>query len=452
MSKTLPQEWVRTCIGDLVFKGTQRKPDDEESFVYIDIGSVDRDRKAIVDAKKMIGSDAPSRARKIINEGDVLVSLTRPNLNAVALVPAELDRQIASTGFEVLKTLIDSRYLFAIVRSQAFVESISGKVQGALYPAAKPADVHAYEMLLPPLAEQKQIANKLDELLAQVDSIKTRFDAIPAILKRFRQSVLTAAVSGRLTEDWRAKNGVEEPTQATVGDVCESSFYGPRFGKNDYVIDGVPTIRTTDMTGTGSIVLSKDTPMVHVPKEKVEQFRLLDGDLLITRTGSIGVMAVFRGDALAIPSAYLIRFRFTPDVDVDYMFHYLTSPIGQYLMGLGTTAVTQPNINAKTIKAIPILLPSFEEQAEINARVKRLFSLASQIEQRLTEAQTRINQLTQSILAKAFRGELTADWREQHPELISGEHSAEALLAQIQAARAKLEPKKRVRRKKVAST
>ena len=96
-------------------------------------------------------------------------------------------------------------------------------------------------------------------------------------------------------------------------------------------------------------------------------------------------------------------------------------------------------------------MPSIEEQQELVSRIAQFISFGEQVEQRLTEAQTRINQLTQSILAKAFRGELTADWREQHPELISGENSAEALLAQIQAARAKLEPKKRARRKKVAS-
>ena len=71
---------------------------------------------------------------------------------------------------------------------------------------------------LPPLAEQNRIAQKLDELLAQVDTLKARIDAIPTLLKRFRQSVLAAAVSGRLTEEWRV--GTYECRETTIGEIC----------------------------------------------------------------------------------------------------------------------------------------------------------------------------------------------------------------------------------------
>jgi len=84
-----------------------------------------------------------------------------------------------------------------------------------------------------------------------------------------------------------------------------------------------------------------------------------------------------------------------------------------------------------------------EEQSEIVRRVEQLFTYADQIEQRVKDAQARVNHLTQAILAKAFRGELTADWRTQNPDLISGENSAVALLAKIKAERETLaKPKK----------
>ena len=85
--------------------------------------------------------------------------------------------------------------------------------------------------------------------------------------------------------------------------------------------------------------------------------------------------------------------------------------------------------------AYPVNCPPIEEQTEIVTRVEQLFAYADQIEQRVKDAQSRVNHLTQAILAKAFRGELTADWRVQNPELISGENSAEALLARIKAER-----------------
>lgn len=87
------------------------------------------------------------------------------------------------------------------------------------------------------------------------------------------------------------------------------------------------------------------------------------------------------------------------------------------------------------LRELPVNLPEILEQTEIVRRVEQLFAYADQIEQRVKDAQARVNHLTQSILAKAFRGELTADWRAQNPDLISGDNSAEALLARIRAER-----------------
>ncbi|MGM0616409.1 MAG: restriction endonuclease subunit S, partial [Pseudomonadota bacterium] len=189
----IPDGWIQAKISDISIKGLQRKPTADESFVYVDIGSIDRRLKRISEPQMISGGSAPSRARKVIENGDVLVSLTRPNLNAVALVDQKYHAQIASTGFEVIKpVLVDSRYVFALVRSKEFVDQISGTVQGALYPAAKSSDVQSFSFSLPPLAEQKAIADKLDTLLAQVETTQTRLERIPQILKRFRQSVLAA--------------------------------------------------------------------------------------------------------------------------------------------------------------------------------------------------------------------------------------------------------------------
>ncbi|SUD19807.1 type I restriction-modification system, S subunit [Aquipseudomonas alcaligenes] len=150
--------------------------------------------------------------------------MTRPNLNAVALINEQHNDCIASTGFDVLQPCgVEPRWIFAAVRSAKFVNTMCDKVQGALYPAVKSADIRAYEIPLPPLAEQTRIAQKLDELLAQVDTLKARIDAIPALLKRFRQSVLAAAVSGRLTEEWRTQHvGWVDEGRATTAPASSS--------------------------------------------------------------------------------------------------------------------------------------------------------------------------------------------------------------------------------------
>ena len=442
--ENLPEGWCFAEISDVVTKAEQRKPRADEAFTYVDIGSIDRNLKQIVEPQLLIGEKAPSRARKVINTGDILVSLTRPNLNAVALVPEKYDQQIASTGFEVIKPIqIDSRYIFALTRSKHFIDAISGATQGALYPAAKSSDVQSYNFALPPLAEQKIIAQKLDTLLAQVESTKARLERTRETLKRFRQSVLAAAVSGKLTEEWRILKAKEKARDITLDEVVESSFYGPRFGKTEYTANGsgVPTVRTTDMKN-GVIKVTAETPRVMVSEEKLEQFKVNKNDLLITRTGSIGVMALFTEEYDAIPSAYLIRFRFKKTILPKYAYYSLISPFGQQQMGLSTTAITQPNINAKSIRALEVKMPCVEEQTEIVRRVEQLFAYADTIEKQTEASLAKVNILTQAILAKAFRGELTAQWRAENPELISGENSAEALLEKIKAERATLSPKK----------
>ena len=134
-----------------------------EHFIYVDVAAVDNVEKAIVGARSVVGAEAPSRARKLIHSGDILVSTVRPNLNAVALVPKELDGQVASTGFCVLRASEKalSEYLFYFTRSKPFVNGLSALVAGALYPAVSDSQVLEQDLPLPPLPEQRRIVDVL---------------------------------------------------------------------------------------------------------------------------------------------------------------------------------------------------------------------------------------------------------------------------------------------------
>ena len=91
MTVALPSSWEEAPIGTLCVNTEQVTPDAEAEFIYVDIASVDRETKKITSPQRMLGKDAPSRARKLIKVGDTIVSTTRPNLNAVALVDGKLD-------------------------------------------------------------------------------------------------------------------------------------------------------------------------------------------------------------------------------------------------------------------------------------------------------------------------------------------------------------------------
>ncbi|CAM4155924.1 type I restriction endonuclease subunit S [Citrobacter portucalensis] len=444
----LPEGWVNTTIGDISVKCSQRVPDESEQFIYVDIGSINRELKVIENPQHLTGKDAPSRARKEIKAHDIIVSLTRPNLNAVALVSEKYDEQIASTGFEVIRpTLVESRYIFALVRSRHFIDSISGLVQGALYPAAKSSDVQSYKFPLPPLAEQKIIAEKLDTLLAQVDSTKARLEQIPQILKRFRQAILTAAISGRLTDKWRKLTDLQTIWKSyTLGELVTIDRGSSPRPIKDYI--------TTDENGVNWIKIGdtkEGEKYIRSTKERItregskKSRKVTPGDFILSNSMSLGRAYIVEIEGYVHDGWFILRL--PENIDKNYFYYLLSSSqLQTQFSSLAVGGVVQ-NIRSELVKQAIVNIPPLQEQAEIVRRIEQLFAYADTIEKQVNSALTRVNSLTQSILAKAFRGELTAQWRAENPDLISGENSAAALLEKIKAERAASGGKKTSRKK-----
>ncbi|OAL78247.1 restriction endonuclease subunit S [Acinetobacter sp. SFA] len=452
----LPDSWALATISEVAIKGDQRAPDQDETFTYVDIGSIDRVLKRISDPQILMGKNAPSRARKAIRNGDVLVSLTRPNLNAVALVTSEFDGQIASTGFEVIRPcLVDSRYIFGLTRSKEFIDSISGAVQGALYPAAKSSDVQGFKFPLPPLAEQKVIADKLDTLLAQIESIKARLERIPEILKQFRQSVLAAAVSGKLTEEWRGNSDsriIEEYSKWDWGSGVPINWdvdiyphlVKSRLGKmlDKQKNEGKPTKYLGNINVRwASFDLENIQEILVSEKEQIE-LAVQVGDVLICEGGEPGRCAIWKSDynEPIIFQKALHRARVSDRLLPEWLVFNLKNDADRNTLDQLFTGTTIKHLTGAALKSYPLRVPPINEQKEILNRVNSLFFKADVFEDQVKSALDRVNNLAQSILAKAFRGELTTEWRKANPELISGENSAEALLKRIKAERELAKP------------
>lgn len=431
----LPQSWSSASAGELIELNPKNEARDATMTGFVPmplmatnfLESIRFEEKPWRDVKKGYTHFA---------DGDVLLAKITPCFeNGKSGIPSGLPNGIGagSTEYFVCRPLADllqAKYLLAYFKTRDFLWDGETNMTGSVGHKRVPKDfLLAREIPLAPLPEQKRIADKLDTLLARVESTRVRLDKIPALLKRFRQSVLAAATRGALTEEWRG-GGEAQWNEATFGSVCESSFYGPRFGKDEYTnsSDGIPTIRTTDMTDDGDIEITGATPRVVVPADKLERFSAKAGDLLVTRTGSIGVMAVFDGSYVAVPSAYLIRFRFKKTILPRYAFYCLMAPKGKGAMGLSTTAITQPNINAESIKAISIGLPSIEEQREIVRRVESLFIIADNIQRQYETVKAKVDKLTPALLAKAFRGELVPQDPNDEP--------AEKLLQRLRSGKA----------------
>ncbi|WP_019868535.1 restriction endonuclease subunit S [Methylovulum miyakonense] len=441
----LPQGWLHTNLGSVVDYGKVGKAEPnsitDDTWV-LELEDIERDSSKIL--QRLYFRDRQSKSTKNkFKKGDVLYGKLRPYLNKV--VVADLDgvcttEIIPLSGDENLNNL----YLFYWLKHPEFLAYVSEVGYGVNMPRLGTKDGIAAPFVLAPLAEQQQIAAKLDELLAQVDTLKTRLDTLPKILKRYRQSVLAAAVSGRLLENRYDDNDAIKATSCLkkLGKITGGktpSKSNPMFWTNG----SIPWVSPKDMKVL-EIDSSEDTitelalskgGMNVIPKNSI---------LMVTRSGILAHSFPVAITKVEVTINQDIK-AFIPDTKkilpmfASILMRGLTTRVLHECSKMGTTV---SSVETTLLENLEFSLPAIEEQTEIVNRVEQLFTYADQIEQRVKDAQARVNQLTQAILAKAFRGELTADWREHNPDLISGENSAAALLAKIKAEREKIKHKK----------
>lgn len=437
----MPASWIATSLGEVVDSivggGTPSKSN--PSFYAGDIPWMsvkDMNKNVLIDTIDHITQEAvENSSTNIIPTGTPIVA-TRMSLGKIVL--ANFDSAINQDLKAIfVNSQIDRKFFVYWYRSLGkLIESLG---TGTTVKGIRLEVLKELEFPLSPLAEQKQIAAKLDELLAQVDTLKTRLDAIPALLKRFRQSVLAAAVSGRLTEEWRISSdydseGNPESWQklglSDIGELARGkSKHRPR---NDSRLfgDKYPFIQTGEIANSGGQITSAKKFYSDFGLHQSKLFPT--GTLCITIAANIADTAILKIDA-CFPDSII---GFTPKEGACVVeFVKCLIDANKENLERFAPATAQKNINLKILNELRLHFPSFEEQTQIVHRVEQLFAFTEQIEQRLKDAQSRVNHLTQSILAKAFRGELTAQWREQNPDLISGENSAEALLEKIKAER-----------------
>jgi type I restriction enzyme S subunit len=436
----------------LPVRNVKREEQTNREFHYVDISAVDNTNFRILSSKTVKGKDAPSRARRPIRAGDVLFSNVRTYLRNVALVPKDSAFDLCSTGFTVLRpsAAIEPDFLFRYVLSDDFIERVSPTQTGTHYPATSDVAVMRETIELPPLAEQKRIVAKLEDLLLRIIAARERLARVPIILKRFRQSALAAACSGRLTEDWRDSNSDAGSASEIVeglktlhekaGTARRGNAAAPSEEAHDldeaalpiswavaelkwlcdpkrpitYGIlkpgpdqsDGVPYVRVADFPGNrlGLSGIRRTTTAI---SEAYRRSRLREGDVLLSIRGTFGrVCRVPPELNSANITQDTARLSIARSVDANYVFLYLLSPEVQERLGRAARGVAVRGVNIGDVRALQVALPPLPEQQEIARRVDRLFQLADAIGKRVDVATARVAKLTRAVLAKAFRGEL----------------------------------------------
>ncbi|ATX86067.1 restriction endonuclease subunit S [Klebsiella aerogenes] len=442
----LPEGWIDTQLGNIVDygKATKRVLSDVNDDTWVlELEDIEKESSKLLSTIR--AGERPFKSTKnSFKKGDVLYGKLRPYLNKIII--AEEDG-VCTTEIVPLSAEPSccNKYIFYWLKSSTFLGYVNDVSYGVNMPRLGTADGLKAPLRLAPLAEQKIIAEKLDTLLAQVDSTKARLEQIPQILKRFRQAVLVSAIEGKLTTSKITSLG-------KLGDIAEI-ISGVAFKKSQYSNSGSRLLQITNVS-YGETSWENPSFIPFSLAEEYKNYSLIEHDIVLAlnrpiTNGRLKVTAIKKFDlpATLYQRVARIRTRCNKIISTKFLLLVMHSPFFLKQVEQNLKGSDQPYLNTSSLYDFKIFAPSITAQHEIVRRVEQLFAYADTIEKQVNNALTRVNSLTQSILAKAFRGELTAQWRAENPDLISGENSAAELLEKIKAERAASGGKKTSRKK-----
>jgi type I restriction enzyme S subunit len=437
----LPANWASTQLGEVckVVRGitfpASAKEDKYTSENVCCLRTTNVQKEVDWDDVYFVSKDYVKRDDQFVKIGDILMSMANSyelvgKVSVVRKLPYLTSFGAFISAVRPL-SVIDAQYLFHALRTAKVQSELRrGSSQTVNIANISIGRLSEVDIPLAPLNEQKRIAEKLDQLLTRVDSCQSHLERIPQILKRFRQSVLAAAMAGRLLENERELGDEELPIGwkwVTVEEACERIVdclhSTPKFASSGhYCVD-------SNWIKPGIFIFEKarfvdDETFV----ERNRRMKPQQGDVVFSREGALLGVAVYVPDNFEFCLGQrMMIFRPKTELNAKFLEFFLNSQTfrSQYTPLISGTA--SPHLNIGDIRICRIPLPSLEEQAEIVRRVEKLFALADRLEVRYWSAVERVEQLTPSLLAKAFRGELV----EQDPN----DEPASVLLERIRAAR-----------------
>ncbi|MCF6251963.1 MAG: restriction endonuclease subunit S [Methylococcaceae bacterium] len=442
----LPVGWLNTRLGEVVeyAKTIKTEPSVIKGNEWV-LELEDIEKKSSKLLKRLSYSDRKSKSTKNrFLTGDVLYGKLRPYLDKIII--ADQDGYCSTEIIPITpNAFLNGRYLFYSLKRKEFLNYVDKISHGLNMPRLGTKQGQLAPFILSPLNEQIRIANKLDSLLAKVEAAQTRLDKIPTLLKRFRQSVLAAATSGELTKEWRS-GPRDSWNEIKVGDIVKKIEAGKNIKCDERPPqeDEFGIIKISAVTW-GFYNESKSKTLFDTTKF-IENRRIQVGDFLISRANTLELLGmpviVQKVSKNLMLSDKVLRLVVNEAIDKKWLNIFLRSQRGRKEIESRATGNQQSmrNIGQKALLDIDLPYPEREEQKQIVKQVESLFTLADQVEKQYQQARLRTDKLSQSLLAKAFKGELVPQDPNDEP--------AEKLLARILEERETLKPAKKSRKAK----
>ena len=367
-------------------------------FRYVDIGAVSRGQLNS-EPEATVFASAPSRARRLVRQGDTIISTVRTYLRAVWPVRASATDLVVSTGFAVLTPTrsIDSRYLGWLVQSDVVVEEVVARSVGVSYPAINPSDIGTVRVPLPPLARQRAIANYLDRETARIDALIETKGKLVSLLQS-RVEVVVENHVRNLVEEFGSTPLKYAVRRVEVGIVITpSAWYGDD--------GGVPALRGLNIQ-PGGIDL---TDLVYLTEEGHEVHRksvLRQGDVVVVRTGQAGAAAVVPSELDGCNCIDLVIVRPSRELVPQFLEYVLNSDWTQKHVEEYSVGTIQNHFNVGAMKQVPIPLPPIGRQAEVVEKLWAERAAIDELKERLVRQVDLLAQHRQALITAAVTGEL----------------------------------------------
>jgi type I restriction enzyme S subunit len=457
MTVGVPRGWIEIELGDHVYiagrigwRGLKADEYTPSGPIFLSVPNLNHGDVVDFSTVNHISRQRYEESPEIkLKRGDTLLVKDGAGIGKLGYVqelPADATVNSSLLVVRPSDSLLIAKYLFYYLKGPLFQNIALQRITGSATPHLFQKDIKFLRILVPPAAEQKRIVTALEQILPRIEASQRRLERIATFLKRFRQSILSTTLSGDRTAEWRDANNTSLqdwqalPLAKLLAEPLANGRSVPD-GEN-----GFPVLRLTCLRN-GHIDLRERKIGSWTAKEAA-RYRVTQGDFLVSR-GNGSRSLIGRGglvrekpDPVAYPDT-LIRIRVRPTAIEPVFLSYLWSSrtIRDQIESAAHTTAGIWKISQGDLERFVLPVPTLAEQREIVRQIEKSLTVADRIETRYREAKIRVDRLSRSVLARAFRGELVA------PEFelagIEGQifESAEELLAKI--ARAEPEPKSR---------
>jgi len=327
-------------------------------FNYIDISCIENESGKVLGAKKIATEEAPSRARRLVRQGDVLISTVRPNLKAFALLAEVPERAIASTGFAVLRSKKDHvlpGFLISALRHKTAVDQMVGMMGKGAYPSINQSDIEGIEIPLPSLEVQK-------EIVAEIEGYQKVIDGARAVLDHYRPLI-------PIHPDWPTPVFPEAPFKIIDGD---RGVNYPK--KEDYSPSGYCLFLNTKNVRSDGFDFSEVQFVSKAKDSALRKGKLQRGDIILTTRGTIGNTGFYdesvQFDHIRINSGMLIFRPDTTKLYGRYLFLFFQSQNFRAQRDAIVSGTAQPQLPIRSLNKAKIPLPPLETQQAIVAEIE----------------------------------------------------------------------------------